>query len=215
MRWISRDALLWAAGLAFALVFMVGCKKTADNSVNYRSAINGYLQAHPACVWPEPQKLPVQVTTSDTGKTTGYDALFDQGLLTRTTGEKKVMIVASKRVTNYDLSDKGRSAWTADTTQPGFGNFCYGHREVQSIDGSTPNSGQPGATTQVTYHWSLTAAPDWAKAAETQNAFPQVRTDLAGGGVATATLVDTSNGWQVQAPAHSRTTTNPDGSIVQ
>lgn len=214
MQWISRDLIRWAAGLAIALVFMVGCKKTADNSSNYKTAINNYLAANPACVWPDAKKFPAQVTTSDTDKTSGYDALFDQGLLTRTTGEKKVMIIASKQVTNYDLSDKGRSAWTADTTQPGFGNFCYGHRTVQSIDSSTPNNGQPGATTQVTYHWSFTGAPDWAKAAETQNAFPQVRANLAGGGTGTATLVDTNNGWQVQAPAR-QPASNADGTIVQ
>ena len=214
MRRISGDFVCWVVGIAVALLFMVGCKKTADNTANYKGAINSYLAAHPACVWPEPHKLPAQVTTSDTDKTAGYDALFDQGLLTRTTAEKKVMIIASKQVTNYDLSDKGRSAWTADTTQPGFGNFCYGHKTVESIDSSTPNSGQPGATTQVTYHWGFSGAPDWAKAAETQNAFPQLRTNLAGG-VGIATLADTSNGWQVQAPASSPATTNPDGSIVQ
>ncbi|HVG26529.1 MAG TPA: hypothetical protein VM865_02900, partial [Acidobacteriaceae bacterium] len=175
---------------------------------------NNYLSAQPVCLWQQPQKFPVQVTTSDADKTMGYDALYDQGLLTRTTAEKKVMIVASKQVTNYDLSDKGRGAWTADVTQPGFGNFCYGHKTVQSIDNSTPNNGEPGATTQVTYHWGISNVADWAKAAETQNAFPELKTDLAGNGVSTATLVDTSNGWQVQAPAR-RTTTNADGSIVQ
>ena len=38
------------------------------------------------------------------------DALVDQGMLVRTTAEKKVLIIASKQVNNYDLSDKGRAA---------------------------------------------------------------------------------------------------------
>ena len=36
------------------------------------------------------------------------------------------MIIASKQVNNYDLSDAGRSTWTPDPAQPGYGNFCYG-----------------------------------------------------------------------------------------
>lgn len=201
---------------AAAVLAASGCKKTADNTTNYKNALDSYYSAHPACLWQQPVRFPVQVSTSDTDKTAPYDALVDQGLLQRTTGEKKVFIVASKQVTNYDLTSNGRGAWTADTTDPGSGNFCYGHRTVQSIDSSTPNNGQPGATTQVSYHYAITGAPSWAQAAETQNAFPQVRTNLAGG-TATATLIDTNNGWQVQAPKPPATTgaSNPDGSIVE
>ena len=201
---------------ASAALLIAGCKKTDDNTINYKSAINTYYEATPACIWDAPKQFPHQVTTADTDKTTHYDALFDQGLLTRTTGDKKALLgLISKQVTNYDLSDKGRAAWTADTTQPGFGNFCYGHRSVSSIDSSTPTTGQPGATTVVTYHYTFASAPDWARATETQTAFPQVQADLTGG-VATATLVDTSNGWRV---APSTTTHKPatgsDGKIVE
>ena len=202
-----KHALLCGA----ALLLASGCNKTADNTINYKSAINAYYASHPACLWPQSQKFPAQVGTSDTTKTAPYDALVDQGLLARTTSEKKIIIV-SKQETNYDLSDKGRSAWIADTTQPGFGNFCYGQRSVSSIDNATPNSGQPGATTTVSYHYPLSGVPDWAKAAETQNAYPQVATAFAGGS-ATATLIDTNNGWQVQAPPPS--TSSPDGRIVE
>jgi len=122
------------------------------------------------------------------------------------------MIIATRQVTNYDLSDNGRGVWTSDATEPGYGNFCYGHRAVQSIQNAAPNSGQPGAATQVTYTYSFSGAPGWAQAAETQNAFSQVRADLTAQGNATATLVDTANGWQMQ-PLHK--VSNPDSSIVQ
>ena len=134
-------------GCAIAALF-AGCKKTADNTMNYKSAINSYYSAHPACLWQQPKQFPVQVGASDTDKTAPYDALVDQGLLMRSTSEKKIVIV-SKRETNYDLSSNGRSAWTADPNQPGFGNFCYGHRSVMSIDNATPNNGQPGAMATV------------------------------------------------------------------
>jgi hypothetical protein len=48
----------------------------------------------------------------------------------------------------------------------------------------------------VQYHAGISGAPGWATAAETQNAFPQVRNDVANA-PATAVLTDTSNGWAV------------------
>jgi hypothetical protein len=182
-----------------ATLLAVGCNKKADNTMNFSNAIDTYYSAHPACLWPDPIKFPVQADTSDTSKTAGYDALVDQGLLVRTTAEKKKFIIASKQVNNYDLSDKGRSAWTADVNQPGFGNFCYGHRKVSSIDSSTPTTSAVGATTQVAYHYTLADAPAWASAAETQTAYPQLHADLAGPQTGQATLTNTNNGWQVAA----------------
>ncbi len=200
-----------------AVLLIAGCKKTDDNALNFTSAINAYYSTHPACLWDQPLKFPVQVTTSDTAKTAGYDALVDQGLLVRTTAEKKVFIIASKQVTNYDISDQGRSAWTADATQPGFGNFCYGHRSVSAIDSSTPTTDQPGATTTVVFHRTFTGVPGWASAPETQNAFPDVRANLTTPQTATATLINTNAGWQMETPASTthKPVTGADGRIVE
>jgi hypothetical protein len=205
---------------AAALLLAAGCKKTTDNSITYKSAINAWYSAHPACLWSQSQMFPTQVAASNTDQNAPFAALVDQGLLTRNTSEKKIIIV-SKQEINYDLSDQGRAAWTADPNQPGYGNFCYGHRSVSSIQSSTPNNGQPGDTTTVTFQYGFSGAPAWAQAAETQNAFPQVKDDLSGNGTATATLVDTSNGWQVQTPPPTPTSTknhpatSADGQIVQ
>jgi hypothetical protein len=202
---------------ASALLLLAGCKTTTDSTTNYKAALNDWYTAHPACLWSQPQKFPTQVAASNTEQTAPFAALVDQGLLTRTTTEKKIIII-SKQEVNYDLSDKGRSAWTADPNQPGYGNFCYGHRTVQSIDNSTPNNAQPGATSVVNYHYAFSGAPDWAKATETQTAFPNVQSDLAGNGTDSATLVDTSNGWQIQTPpasANRQPVTPADGKIVE
>jgi hypothetical protein len=210
-----RSAVLCGA----AVLFAAGCSKKADNTMNFKSAIDSYYSAHPACLWSDEVKFPLQVATADASKTAPYDALVDQGLLVRTTVERKKLIVMSQQANDYDLSDKGRSAWTADTAQPGFGNFCYGHRKVSGIDSSTPTNDQLGATTQIAYHYSFSDAPDWAKAAETQSVFPQLRTDLSGPIAAQATLTDTANGWQVSstpdAPLKSAPMTAADGKIVQ
>ena len=209
-----RSTLRAATLCGATFLLTIGCDKKADNSINFTNAINTYYSGHPACLWSEPKKFPVQEETSDSAKTSGYDALVDQGLLVRTTAEKKKFIVTSKQVNNYDLSDKGRSAWTADTSQPGYGNFCYGHRKVTSIDSSTPTTDAAGATTQISYHYTLSDAPAWASAAETQTAYPQLQADLSGPKTAQVTLTNTSNGWTVSsAPGHA--TTNVDGTIVQ
>ena len=183
-----------ATALALAAL-TIACNKKAPDTPNFKGAIDAWYQAHPVCLWQNEKQFPVQ-SAPDDAKTEGYDALVDQGLLTRTTSEKKIIIV-SKRENNYDISDKGRSVWAADPNQPGFGNFCYGHREVSSIDSSTPTDGQPGAKTTVDYHYTVTSVPDWAKAPETQTAFPALHTALAGPQAGTATLVDTQQGWQV------------------
>ncbi len=203
-----------------ALTLATGCNKKADDTANYKSAINSYYNAHPACLFPQPIRFPVQKTTSDTDDTRPYDALVDQGLLVRTNAEKKVMIIASKQVNNYDLSPSGRSDWTADPSQPGYGNFCYGHRSVSSIDASTPTNSNPGATTTVSYHYTVSDAPGWASAPETKTAFPTLAADLSGPQSASANLTDTSNGWKMNTPPDSpsggRTpATSSDGKIVQ
>ena len=201
-----------------SILFAAGCKKTEDSTPNYKTAIDNYYLTRPACLWSQPKQFPLQVDTKSNPNTSQYDALFDQGLLTRTTGEKQKLLVLTKQVTNYDLSANGRSAWTADQQQPGYGNFCYGHWQVSSIDSSTPTEGKVGATTTVSYHATVAGAPGWATAAETQNAYPQLKANLAGPVAETATLTDFDKGWAVTTgPANSgaQPVTNADGSVVQ
>ena len=89
-----------------------------------------------------------------------------------------------------------------------------GIRKVSSIDSSTPTTSAAGATTQVTYHYTLTDVPAWASAAETQNAYAPVHSGLAGPQTGQATLTNTNNGWQVSSARLARTS-SPDSQIVQ
>jgi len=211
MKFRNATVLFTVLGLAAA------CNRKAATQPNYDNAINIYYQAHPACLWNSEKRFPVQ-SAPDDAKTEGYDALVDAGLLTRTTSEKKIVII-SKRENNYDLSEQGRAAWSADPNQPGYGNFCYGHRKVASIDSAAPTSGQPGATTTVNYHYTVTGVPAWANAAETQTAFPQIQNALNTPQPATATLTDTDSGWQVSSPGPTNASNDPatpaDSKIVQ
>ena len=188
-----RAVIVCAAMLLFA-----GCNKQDDSKMNYQTAINDYYKAHPACIWQDAKKFPVQAATSDDAKTEGFDALTDAGLLTRTTAEKKVFIIASKQVNNYDLSDQGRSAWTPDTTQPGYGNFCFGHRAVDAVDSFVSGVNGSGLkTAQVNYHYSFADVPAWARSQEVQTAFSSVGAALAHSQPGQDSLVMNGNNWQV------------------
>jgi hypothetical protein len=195
-----------------AIVMGAGCRKT--NSVDkgaFKSALNDYYSARQECVWASPIKFPAQADTSNEDQTKGFDALTDAGLLTRKSAEKKRFLIGSKQVNDYDLSQKGRSVWTPDQTQPGYGNFCFGHREVTSIDSYTPSDNPDATQYSVAYHYDVASVPDWANSTEMKTAFPKVATDTSGQQTATANLVKSTNGWQVGSvqPANDNTTSTP------
>jgi hypothetical protein len=180
------------------MLFAFGCRQKQDPKPQLEAAINHYHGVHPLCIWQEPKKFPIQAATADEAKTEGLDALTDAGLLKRTTAEKQRFLIGSKQVNNYDLSDKGRSAWTQDTTQPGYGNFCYGHLHVTSIDNFTTAVNASGMkTAHVNFHVEVGDAPDWAKSQEVQTAFPEMRQNLAASHPAQADLVNRGGHWHV------------------
>ena len=216
----SRAALERGLVLGVVCLASVGCDKKVDNTSNFKGAIDTYYSARPACLWSPSKQLPVQADADDKSKTSEYDALVDQGLLTRSTVEKKKLIVMTKQANIYDLSDKGRSMWTADPNLPGFGNFCYGHRKAASITSASPTTSDVGATSNVVYLYVIDGAPDWAKAAETQTTFPQLKADLDGQQTAQATLTNTTKGWQVTSTpdagraSSAQPITTADGQVV-
>ncbi len=187
----------YAVALAFLSFLSTGCNNGSNTDLSYKAAINDHFKAIPSCLWSEPKKFPVQAATSDDVKTEGYDALTQEGLLTRTTAEKRVLIVASKQVNNYDLSDKGRTSWTPDSSQPGYGNFCYGNREVTSIDNSTLGTNGAGAkTVNITYHYKIGNVAPWANSQEMKTAYPSLAAALGSNPSDTATLVMTGDHWE-------------------
>jgi hypothetical protein len=182
--------------LAAAAALVAGCHTNTVNTAAFQSAINNYYASRQDCLWSQPKKFPVQADSSDEGQTEQYDALTDAGLLKRIPGEKQRFLIGSKRVNNYDLSDKGRSTWTVDPSQPGFGNFCIGTPEVVSIDSYSPGADPHASQYAVTYRYSV-ALPAWANTNEIKTAFPRAARDSTGQ-EATAMLVKSQDGWQVQ-----------------
>lgn len=184
-------------GICATVLFAAGCNSTQGNSNSaYEAAINNHYKDAPVCIWQQPKKFPAQAATSDDSKTAGYDALTQAGLLTRTTAEKKKFIIASEQVNNYDLSSQGRNSWKPDSTQPGYGNFCYGTREVTSIDGSNPGTnGQGAPTVVVSYHYKIGNIPGWAQSAEMKTAFPAIAMATSSQQTAQATLMKSGDAW--------------------
>lgn len=182
-----------------AMLLGIACRTNTVDKTAFKTALNDYYSSRHTCVWETPMKFPAQADTSNDEQTKGFDALTDAGLLTRAAAEKKRFLIGSKQVTNYDLSDKGRGIWTPDQTQPGYGNFCFGRREVTSIDNYTPSDNADASQYSVTFHHAVTGLPDWANSTEMKTAFPKLAADTSGQAVATATLVKSDNGWQVQA----------------
>lgn len=183
--------------MAWVFLFAVGCKKDAVDTTAFKSALNSYYANQQQCLFPAPVKLPAQADTSKDEDTETYDALTDAGLLTRKPEEKKRFLIGSKQVNDYDLSDQGRAAWTPDPNQPGYGNFCYGHPEVNATDSYTA-ADDTAIRYNVTYHYAVGSLPGWANSTEMKNAFPKLAADTSNMRVATATLAKTENGWQVQ-----------------
>ncbi|HEX4036828.1 MAG TPA: hypothetical protein VHX37_02115 [Acidobacteriaceae bacterium] len=195
------------------LAAAAGCHKNSVDPSAFKSALNAYYSASPVCVWSATVKFPAQADTNNEDQTKGFDVLTDVGMLTRTPEQKKRFLIGSKQVNDYDLSGKGRSTWTPDRTQPGYGNFCFGHWQVTSVDSYTPPDDPDAAQYAVSYHDAVSTVPDWANSVEMKTAFPRIAAATSGQHTGTATLVKSSNGWQVTnvtpAPTGNGAAPNP------
>jgi hypothetical protein len=195
-----------SAGLLALVLLPAGCKKDSPSNPSnsdYANAINAYWSTHPTCLWPDSVKMPTQQDTNKDDRTAAYDALTDSGFLQRMQAEKKVFIFGSKQVSDYDLTAQGRTVWVPDPQQPGYGNFCFGHRTVNAISAVTPlNAANPNlpASATISYQYTIADAAAWVKNAEIQTAFPSASTAIAGPQPDTATLTKTTAGWQMTAP---------------
>ncbi len=191
----------WSAALVLILMSALGsgagCRKNTVDKKAFERTLDDYLAGRQRCVWPAPAKLPAQADTSDSEQTKGFDALTDAGLLARTPEQKQRFLIGSKEVNDYDLSGKGRSIWIVDASQPGYGNFCYGHPVATSIDTYTPAANASQTEYSVTCHFAVTQLADWANTAEMRTAFPRIATDISGEQTATATLTRNADGWSV------------------
>jgi len=186
--------------LAAAATLTIACNKETVNKAEFKTAIQNSLAGHHDCVWPQPVKMPAEADPSKDERTRDFDALTDAGLLARAPEEKKRFLIGSKPVNLYDLSDKGHAAWTPDPTQPGYGNFCFGHFNVTAINNATPNDPSNPTQYRVSYQYEVEGLPTWATTAESRLTFPKLGADTS---IQTATVTvvkDSNGGWAVVPP---------------
>ena len=92
----------------------------------------------------------------------------------------------------YAMTDKGRQV-------PGDGRFCYGKREVVSVDNfSAPSEFRGVQMTHVGYHYTMKDSAVWAQDPAVKTAFPSVARALSPEAVDEATLVLEKEGWTLE-----------------
>jgi len=158
-----------------------GCTggKAAPTTANFTEALNKYFLDHTDCLLTD-VRFPFE--TSDREKTKQMDSLIKAHLLEKS---EEMSIHASR--------------YTVTTSGTRFApRFCYGHREITSIDSFTPPAVANGFNeTTVTYHYAMKEIPVWAKTPEVQAAFPDMALATSGQASGKATLAQTPAGWQV------------------
>lgn len=195
-----RERIAIALVLTGLIASAVGCKKELDKAPLIAAIDKSFAGRH-ECVWPESIKLPARIDPSKDETIRYYDALTDAGLLIRGAVEKSRPLIGSKQENTYNLSDKGRPAWTRDPDQPDHGNFCFGHFNVTAIDKAVPNDASNPTQYTVTYSYEVEGLPDWVRTPESMRTFRKIAADTSIQS-ATATLVkDASGAWAV-APSH-------------
>ena len=177
-------AMLAAAGAVLA----AGCGDTrAASKENLAYALNHDYQANQDCLFAKPMPFPYEVAVNDrllAETRHRLDALAEAGLL-----EREQSQVAGNTMNRYVLTAAGSQT-------EGKGRFCYGRREVTSVEKFTaPVDYQGMPLTKVEYHFKLKNAPSWATQDEVRSAFPSVAKATSEQPVDDATLVLTHDGW--------------------
>jgi hypothetical protein len=177
-------AMLAAAGAVMA----AGC---ADSRVaskeNLAVALNHDYQVNQDCLFAKPMPFPYEMAVNDKllGETRRrLDALAEAGLL-----EREQNVDHGQTINRYVLTAAG-------SRTEGKGRFCYGRRQVTSVEKFTaPVDYQGMPLTKVEYHFVLKNAPGWAKQDEVRSAFPSVAKATSEEPVDEATLLLTHDGW--------------------
>jgi hypothetical protein len=175
----------WVYGVALALV-LTGCEGfKAETPKNFTAAINAYYSNHDDCLFRTSLRFPYEASTSSSEKDPNLkslDALEAAGLL-------KSLEDRDIHVKRYEQTTFGKRVSPA---------FCYGHRVVTSIDGTSPAPPQDGMKAiQVSYHYKMMDVPGWADSDQIRKAFPAFATATSSAAQAKTTVVLTQVGWRV------------------
>jgi hypothetical protein len=178
-----RKAICTLGGCAF--LFIAGCgTDTKPTDAKLQKGLNAYFGARNECLFPTPVKFPYEVSPGTTAKDDArrMDALTHAGLLEKQSA-------AAIHVERYTLTLAGEREK---------GRFCYGHREVTSVDEFTPPVKQNGfLQTTVKYQATMMDIPVWAKTDEVRAAFPEMAAAISGPQPGEIAMENAGAGWQV------------------
>lgn len=170
-----------AALLMASLWTVTGCNtKNKPTPANFTKAINAYYLERSECLFPN-MRFPF--ATSDPEEAKQMNALVRARLL-------ESSYESAVKTTRYTVSRTGQRFAPR---------FCYGHREVSSIDNSTPPATGPSGfpETVVNYHYTIKDVPVWAQSSDIAAAFPKMAEATTKGGADKISLAQTLSGWQV------------------
>jgi hypothetical protein len=178
----------WIARLAVTILLMVaigGCtrKKTEVSNINFQRAINAYFYNHrDECLFTTARKFPDDVKVHEKDEMKNMDALAKAGLLTRIED-------GAFQLVRYDLTPLGTRAT---------GRFCFGHRDVTSVDSFTPlRMVDKRKASDVTYHYRIADAPVWAQDENLKKQFPELDRKTSGNAEGKTTVMSAYEGWEV------------------
>ncbi len=183
MVWIFKTRIKRVA-LLLVLAFIggtTGCvsSKSRATPENFIAGLNKHFLDHADCLL-DNTRFPYETTERD--KTKQMDSLVKALLLEKT---EEMSIHASR----YTVTPAGARYAPR---------FCYGHREVASIDSFTsPVAANGFNETSVTYRYAMKEVPVWAKTPEVEAAFPKMAAATSGQSVGKTTMAQTPVGWQV------------------
>jgi hypothetical protein len=181
-------ALKVAMLAAASAMLAAGCADSrVASKANLAVALNHDYSANEDCLFAKPMPFPYRVAVNDkllAETRRRLDALAEAGLL-----EREQSTESGAAMNRYVLTAAGSQT-------EGGGRFCYGRREVTSVEKFTPPVDYQGMPlTKVEYHFVLKGTPSWVKKDEVRNAFPMVAKSTSEQPVDDATLVLTHDGW--------------------
>jgi hypothetical protein len=178
----------WVARLTVAILLTVaigGCtrKKTEASNVNFQRAINAYFYNHrDECLFTTARRFPDEVKVHEKDEMKDLDALAKAGLLTRTED-------GAFQLVRYDMTPLGTRAG---------GRFCFGHRDVTSVDSFTPlRMVDKRKASDVTYRYRIADAPVWAQDDGLKKQFPELARKTSGNAEGKTTVMSAYEGWEV------------------
>ncbi len=176
------------AALASAIALAVGCgDERVPSKTNLESALNRDYAQSADCLFAKAVRFPYELSVSDKllfETRHRLDAMVDAGLLSR-----EATATQDGIVNRYSLTARGVKA-------AGDGRFCYGRREVTSVEKFTQPVDYRGMPlTTVNYRFVLKNQANWSRDARVRDAFHSLAVADSEQPVDEATVVYTQDGW--------------------